>query len=331
MAEYRINMTPSYKAEQLAISQNDVGRELTIYLVGANREAYIIPDGAQITLVGTKPSGLGFTVAGIYSGSTVTFTTTAEMSDEAGRIPCEVRITSGNKVIGSSNADLYVELNPHPDGTTDGTAEHVVSVITALVERAETAATGAGASATAAAEAARAAQDALNEFTDISVAINTLPAGSQATASYNDGLLTLGIPRGDRGAQGERGETGATGATGAQGVGISNIAFNSDYTLTITLTDGSIYTTGSIRGAQGVQGVQGEQGERGETGAAGAAATIAVGTVTSGTTAAVTNRGTSAAAILDFTMPVYQLTTADKTEITNAVLAQFEDAETTGM
>ena len=62
----------------------------------------------------------------------------------------------------------------------------------------------------------------------ISVTAETLPAGSQATATYNKttGELYLGIPqgeqgvKGDTGAQGEvgpQGETGATGATGATG------------------------------------------------------------------------------------------------------------------
>ena len=42
---------------------------------------------------------------------------------------------------------------------------------------------------------------------------------------------------------------------GEDGVGISTIALNADYTLTITLTNGTSYTTTSIRGAQGEQGV----------------------------------------------------------------------------
>lgn len=140
MAEYRINMTPTYKVEQLAISQNDIGRVISIYLVGADKEAFIIPTGAAVQLLGTKPSGLGFTVNGTWSGSTVEFEVTAEMSDEAGHIPCEVKITSSGSVIGSSNADLYVEMNPHPSDVTDGTAEHVIDTITALVNRAEAAA-----------------------------------------------------------------------------------------------------------------------------------------------------------------------------------------------
>lgn len=259
MAEYRINMTPTYKVEQLAISQNDIGREISIYLIGANKEAYIIPTGASVQLLGTKPSGLGFTVNGTWTGSTVTFSVTAEMSDEAGHIPCEIRITSSGAVIGSSNADLYVEMNPHPSDVTDGTAEQVIDTITALVNRAEAAADdaeesteAAAESAQSAAQSAQSAADSLSEFTSVTATATTLSAGSQATASYNDGVLTFGIP------QGAKGDTGATGATGPQG----------------------------------------PKGDTGETGPQG---------------------------------PAYVLTTADKTEITNAVLAQFEDAETTGM
>lgn len=45
------------------------------------------------------------------------------------------------------------------------------------------------------------------------------------------------------------------------------------------------------------------QGDTGETGATGTAATIAVGTVTGGATASVTNSGTSSAAVFDFVLP----------------------------
>ena len=54
------------------------------------------------------------------------------------------------------------------------------------------------------------AEDARDEILGMRATANTLEAGSDATASYSDGLLTLGIPRGDRGEQGIQGETGAT-------------------------------------------------------------------------------------------------------------------------
>ena len=48
---------------------------------------------------------------------------------------------------------------------------------------------------------------------------------------------------------------GPQGDTGLTGNGISTTTLNSDYTLTIAYTDGTTYTTPSIRGAQGAQGV----------------------------------------------------------------------------
>lgn len=39
----------------------------------------------------------------------------------------------------------------------------------------------------------------LAEIENLTVVVNTLPAGSSATSSYSDGVLTLGIPRGDTG------------------------------------------------------------------------------------------------------------------------------------
>jgi hypothetical protein len=60
------------------------------------------------------------------------------------------------------------------------------------------------------------------------------------------------------------------------------------------------------RGAQGPQGSQGPQGPQGIQGPTGSAATVAVGTVTTGaagSSVSVTNRGTTAAAVLDITIP----------------------------
>lgn len=58
-------------------------------------------------------------------------------------------------------------------------------------------------------------------------------------------------------AQGPQGETGATGN------GIASAVLNADYTLTLTFTNGTTYTTPSIRGAQGAQGQDGAPGADG--------------------------------------------------------------------
>ena len=49
---------------------------------------------------------------------------------------------------------------------------------------------------------------------------------------------------------------------------------NNDYTLTITFTDGTTYTTPSIRGATGATGPQGPQGSPGSIAADEALASI---------------------------------------------------------
>lgn len=84
--------------------------------------------------------------------------------------------------------------------------------------------------------------------------------------------------KGIKGDPGEKGEPGQRGEQGAQG----------------------------IQGPRGIQGEQGERGVQGEQGPAGNAATITIGNVTTsapGTSAQVTNRGTSSAAVLDFVLP----------------------------
>lgn len=84
--------------------------------------------------------------------------------------------------------------------------------------------------------------------------------------------------KGIKGDPGEKGEPGQRGEQGAQG----------------------------IQGPRGIQGAQGERGVQGERGPAGNAATITIGNVTTsapGTSASVTNRGTSSAAVFDFVLP----------------------------
>lgn len=92
----------------------------------------------------------------------------------------------------------------------------------------------------------------------------------------NDGDLPNPDPIDIKGPQGETGEKGDTGLKGDTGTGIESIQITPEYQLKITLTDGSVYTTGSIRGPQGetgptgATGLTGPQGPKGDTGATGA-------------------------------------------------------------
>lgn len=62
------------------------------------------------------------------------------------------------------------------------------------------------------------AEEAQTEWESMTATAETLPPESDATASYADGVLTLGIPQGVQGEKGEQGEKGDKGETGAQGI-----------------------------------------------------------------------------------------------------------------
>jgi len=120
---YRIDLTPNASyTETVSVSQDDVGREIVIDLY-KDGTSYTPASGTTITMQGTKPSGLGYTITGTASGSSVTFLTTEEMTQEAGRFASEIVLTNGSTVIGTANFALYVEKNPHPENTIDGTGE----------------------------------------------------------------------------------------------------------------------------------------------------------------------------------------------------------------
>ena len=108
------------------------------------------------------------------------------------------------------------------------------------------------------------------------LSVGTVTGGVTAAATITGTAptqtLNLVLPKGDKGDTGLTGTTGATGATGSTG-------------------------------ATGATGSTGAKGDKGDTGAA---ATIAAGTVTTGiagSTASVTNSGTTSSAVFDFVIP----------------------------
>lgn len=104
----------------------------------------------------------------------------------------------------------------------------------------------------------------------VNVTVTTLPAGSQATAVYDKatGILSLGIPQGDKG---ETGDTGATGATPNIQIGeVTSLDAGSQATASITGTEEEpLLNLGIPKGATGPQGPQGATGATGPAGADG--------------------------------------------------------------
>ena len=137
METRNVNITPGGQPPIIHVSQNDVGRTITINVT--NGTGWYDLTGCSAALAGIKPSGLGFTVNGTISGHTVTITTVKLMTAEYGNIACELKITKGTTKIGTANIILAVEKDPHPENTTDGNVDELIPEITALVERIEAA------------------------------------------------------------------------------------------------------------------------------------------------------------------------------------------------
>lgn len=129
-----VNLVPELSAPAvIRVSQYDVGRPLTIRVLDGTGVASF-GSSVTATIVGTKPSGLGFSETGTISGSTVTLNTTLTMTQECGMIPAEISLTTSTPatVIGTANFILAVEPSPHPEGTTDGTYETMADLQTQL-------------------------------------------------------------------------------------------------------------------------------------------------------------------------------------------------------
>lgn len=90
---------------------------------------------------------------------------------------------------------------------------------------------------------------------------------------------------------------GDAGEPGADGLSITSGTVNASGHLILTLSDNSTVDVGTVVGPQGNPGANGDNGS---------AATISIGTITTGaagSSASVTNSGTSSAAVFDFTIP----------------------------
>ena len=138
----------------------------------------------------------------------------------------------------------------------------------------------------------------LEELENFDVDITTLPAGEEATASYADCVLSLGIPKGDKG------DTGATGngIVSIEKTGTSGLVD----TYTILYTDGTS-TTFTV--------TNGEKGDKGDTGATGATGNGIAGITLTSTSGAVK---TYTILYTDGTSTTFDVTDG---EITKAILA----------
>lgn len=111
-------------------SQFDVGREFQLKLYDG-AVAYTPPTGTALRLDGVKPDGTVFSYTENLSlnGSTITVTTTTQMTILEGTVQCEIRMTKDNDDIGTINFDLMVEKSPINE-TTDLSQTEIPALVT---------------------------------------------------------------------------------------------------------------------------------------------------------------------------------------------------------
>lgn len=120
MSIMTVDIAPRQLGDPVYVSQGDIGRVITIHIYDGD-DPYVPPAGVTPYIQGIKPSGLGFNVQGTITDNVCTFSTTDEMTDEAGDMIAEVRLIKTGMDIGTANFRYSVEARPRPDGTTDGT------------------------------------------------------------------------------------------------------------------------------------------------------------------------------------------------------------------
>ena len=112
--------------------QYDVGRTFVATVYDADGSLYTF-NGETVTIVGTKPSGTGFSYTATASGNTVTFETTGQMTVVAGNVTCGIIIEKDGDRIGT----LHFVLHIQPAALSSDTiidSDDFGSIISAAVE-----------------------------------------------------------------------------------------------------------------------------------------------------------------------------------------------------
>ena len=240
------------------LMQYDKSLPVVAVALYSNGQPYQIPTGAEMNVRVGKTDGTKVynPVLGCNSNRTICyFEVTQQMSSAYGSTLAILELILNGAIAGSSYIPLDIARNPAQDEAILSSDEY----------------------------------KSMNEIGDEArEALGKPPKIQNGTwwlwDSEKKAYADTGSPaQGGPGPQGEQGKTGETGAQGPEGIqgkqgekgepgnGIASTVLNDDYTLTITFTDGTSYTTPTpIRGEIGLTGPEGPRGLTGETGATGA-------------------------------------------------------------
>lgn len=180
-----LNLIPDGVAPVVRASQYDVGRVITFALYqGADR--YTPPSGAAVEARGRKADGHIF----IYesdcvslSGSTITLTTSQQMTAWAGDALCQFRIKKGDTILATLNFTLHVQPDPAASGDiSDSELPAIIAEATEQMNAAAQSASEAAASAEAAAGSAASAGESAASTAASAVSANAYKEAAEAAS-----------------------------------------------------------------------------------------------------------------------------------------------------
>jgi len=178
-------------------------------------------------------------------GTTATWTVSATDTQHAGAGSLQLVYIVGDMVAKSVIWPVRVLPSleegeaPEPYESWLDTLEGLAADTQENARDAAASAADASASAEDAAQSAQSAAESAASITGLTAVAQTLPEGSEASASFDSATdtLTLGIPKGDTGATGPAGPAGPKGDTGADGFSPSASVTKQDGNIVITITD----------------------------------------------------------------------------------------------
>lgn len=187
---YCLKMTPSQFGQSSVVvncSQYDsLFRVIQFSLYNGINE-FSIPDNCVVTIRGTKKDLTGFEYQCEYEGNLVTFPIQSQVTVLPGKVPAEIRVTSGNEIIGSWNFVFLVEESPLDENTiiseTDlpllESALEAAAQAESFKNLAEQSATDASTSATEASESASTATTKAEESAESALKSEGYAVGEQ--------------------------------------------------------------------------------------------------------------------------------------------------------
>lgn len=164
---YTLSLQPGGAPLRIPCVQRDANSRDISFDLTSGGVAFSPPDGAVVTIDGTKPDGKSFSHTGTISGNTVTVTLTQQMTAVAGDVPCQLTIAIGTAVLGTARFILAVSEAAIPTAPDLSTSD--MSVFETLKNSAAQSAITAAEQAAAAANSATAAAAAVSGKADLAV------------------------------------------------------------------------------------------------------------------------------------------------------------------